>query len=71
MARSGKQITSSVLLAFSHPPPNLFHPPLSSTPLEAVSLEDFFLPANLVNLKFEEALPEIQKGLCRSISGLF
>jgi uncharacterized protein YcfJ len=27
--------------------------------------------ANKVNLKFEEALPEIQKGLCRSISGLF
>ncbi len=27
--------------------------------------------ANQVNLKFEEALPEIQKGLCKSISGLF
>lgn len=27
--------------------------------------------ANKVNLKFEEALPEIQKGLCKSISGLF
>jgi outer membrane lipoprotein SlyB len=27
--------------------------------------------ANQVNLKFEEALPEIQKGLCRSIGGLF
>ena len=27
--------------------------------------------ANKVNLKFEEALPEIQKGLCKSIGGLF
>ena len=27
--------------------------------------------ANQVNLKFEEALPEIQKGLCKSIGGLF
>jgi hypothetical protein len=27
--------------------------------------------ANQVNLKFEEALPEIQKGLCKCIGGLF
>jgi hypothetical protein len=27
--------------------------------------------ANTVNLRFEEALPEIQKGLCKCIAGLF
>lgn len=27
--------------------------------------------ANKVNLKFEEALPEVQKGLCKCIGGLF
>jgi hypothetical protein len=27
--------------------------------------------ANQVNLKFEEALPEIQIGLCKCIAGLF
>jgi hypothetical protein len=27
--------------------------------------------ANKVNLEFDEALPEIRKGLCKSIGGLF